>query len=83
MGADYIFNSKDPETSQKILALCNDKGADSVVDFVNAPPTVKLGLAILRKRGNLVLVGLFGGSIELSSCYNSAQINYHTRCIYW
>ena len=66
MGADYIFNSKDPETSQKILALCNDKGADSVVDFVNAPPTVKLGLAILRKRGNLVLVGLFGGSIELS-----------------
>ena len=66
MGADYIFNSKDPETSQKILALCNDKGADSVVDFVNAPPTVKLSLAVLRKRGNLVLVGLFGGSIELS-----------------
>ena len=66
LGADYIFNSKDPETSQKILALCNDKGTDSVVDFVNAPPTVKLGLSILRKRGNLVLVGLFGGSIELS-----------------
>ena len=66
MGADYTFNSKDPETSQKILALCNDKGADSVVDFVNAPPTAKLDLAILRKRGNLVLVGLFGGSIELS-----------------
>ena len=66
LGADYIFNSKDSETSQKILALCNDKGTDSVVDFVNAPPTVKLGLSILRKRGNLVLVGLFGGSIELS-----------------
>ena len=66
LGADYIFNSKDSETSQKILSLCNDKGADSVVDFVNAPPTVKLGLSILRKRGNLVLVGLFGGSIELS-----------------
>ena len=66
MGADYILNSKDPETSQKILSLCNDKGADSVVDFVNAPPTAKLALSILRKRGNLVLVGLFGGSIELS-----------------
>lgn len=66
MGADYTVNSKDPETSQKIMSICNNKGADSVVDFVNAPPTVKLDLAILRKRGNLVLVGLFGGSIELS-----------------
>ena len=66
MGADYIINSKDSETSQKIMSICNDKGADSVVDFVNAPPTVKLDFAILRKRGNLVLVGLFGGSIELS-----------------
>ena len=66
MGADFILNSKDPETSNKILAICNDKGADSVVDFVNAPPTAKLALSVLRKRGNLVLVGLFGGSIELS-----------------
>jgi len=66
MGADYTINSKDPETTQKILSICNDKGADSVVDFVNAPPTAKLAFSILRKRGNLVLVGLFGGSIELS-----------------
>ncbi len=66
MGADYTINSKDPETAQKIMTICNDKGADSVVDFVNAPLTAKLDFAILRKRGNLVLVGLFGGSIELS-----------------
>ena len=66
MGAHFTINSKDPKTVQKILSLCNEKGADSVVDFVNAPPTVKTGLAVLRKRGNLVLVGLFGGSIELS-----------------
>ncbi len=66
MGADFVVNSKDPETSQKIISICNDKGADSVVDFVNAPPTAKLGISVLRKRGNLVLVGLFGGSMELS-----------------
>ena len=66
MGADYTINSKDPDTAQKIMSICNDKGADSVVDFVNAPPTAKLAFSILRKRGNLVLVGLFGGSIELS-----------------
>ncbi len=66
MGADFVVNSKDPETSQKIISICNQKGADSVVDFVNAPPTAKLGISVLRKRGNLVLVGLFGGSLELS-----------------
>ncbi len=66
MGAHFTVNSKDADTVQKILSICNDKGADSVIDFVNAPPTVKTGLAVLRKRGNLVLVGLFGGSLELS-----------------
>ncbi|NOQ44839.1 MAG: alcohol dehydrogenase catalytic domain-containing protein [Nitrosopumilus sp.] len=66
MGADFVINSKDTETSQKIISICNEKGAESVVDFVNAPPTAKLGLSVLRKRGNLVLVGLFGGSLELS-----------------
>lgn len=66
MGADFTLNSKDPETTQKIISICNNKGADSVVDFVNAPPTAKMGLSVLRKRGNLVLVGLFGGSIEMS-----------------
>ena len=66
MGADYTVNSRDPDTVQKILDICDGKGADSIVDFVNAPPTVKLGLAILRKRGVLTLVGLFGGSLEVS-----------------
>lgn len=66
MGADYVFNSKDKDVNDKIISTCNNKGPDSVVDFVNAPPTAKMGLAILRKRGNLVLVGLFGGSIEMS-----------------
>lgn len=66
LGADYTVNSKDPDAVQKIISLCNNKGADCIIDFVNAPPTVKMGLAVIRKRGTLVLVGLFGGSIELS-----------------
>ena len=66
MGADHIVNSKEPGADARIMEICGQKGADSVVDFVNAPPTAKLGLAVLRKRGSLVMVGLFGGSIELS-----------------
>ncbi len=74
MGADFVINtnvvgSVSTGTGgpvEKIISICNGKGADSVIDFVNAPQTAKTGLAVLRKRGNLVLVGLFGGSIDLS-----------------
>ena len=74
LGADFVVNSNvigsvttgSGNAAQKIISLCNNKGADSVIDFVNAPNTAKMGLAVLRKRGNLVLVGLFGGSLDLS-----------------
>ena len=74
MGADFVINTNvigsvttgSGNAVQKIISICDNKGADSVIDFVNAPQTAKTGIAILRKRGNLVLVGLFGGSIELS-----------------
>ena len=74
MGADFVVNSNvigsvmtgSGNAAQKIISLCDNKGADSVIDFVNAPQTAKTGLAVLRKRGNLVLVGLFGGSLDIS-----------------
>ncbi len=74
MGADFVVNTNvigsistgTGGPVEKIISICNGKGADSVIDFVNAPQTVKTALAVLRKRGNLVLVGLFGGSIDLS-----------------
>ncbi len=66
LGADHAVNSKDPDAVQKIMTLCGGKGADCIIDFVNAPPTVKMGLAVIRKRGTMTLVGLFGGAIDLS-----------------
>jgi|TARA_B100001750_G_scaffold149663_1_gene119833 propanol-preferring alcohol dehydrogenase len=65
LGATHVINTKDSDAIKKIMLICNDKGVDSIVDFVNAPPTVKMNLSIIRKRGNIVLVGLFGGSVEL------------------
>jgi len=65
MGADHIVNTKDSVASKNIMSICNEKGADSIIDFVNAPPTVKLDLSVIRKRGNIILVGLFGGAVDL------------------
>ena len=73
-GADFVINTNvigsvatgSGNAVNKIISICENKGADSVIDFVNAPQTAKTGLGVLRKRGNLVLVGLFGGSLTLS-----------------
>ena len=65
LGATHVVNTKESDATQKIMSICNEKGVDSVVDFVNAPPTVKLDLSVIRKRGNIILVGLFGGSVDL------------------
>lgn len=74
MGADFVVNtnvsgslsSGTGSPVDKIISICNGKGADSVIDFVNAPQTVRTALGVIRKRGNIVLVGLFGGSLEVS-----------------
>ena len=65
LGATHLVNTKESDAVQKIMSICNEKGVDSIVDFVNAPPTVKLDLSVIRKRGNIILVGLFGGSVDL------------------
>ena len=69
-GANNIINTNaigygQPEPSKNIMSICNEKGVDSIIDFVNAPPTFKLNLSVIRKRGNIVLVGLFGGAASI------------------
>jgi len=66
LGADYGINSKTDDPIHHIKDLTGGLGADSIIDFVNGPMTVKPALEMLKKRGKLVLVGLFGGSIELN-----------------
>lgn len=41
-------------------------GAHAVIDFVGLPQTVEWSMAALRKGGTLIVVGLFGGGVNLS-----------------
>ena len=41
-------------------------GADAVIDSVNASKTVETDMQFLRKRAELVLVGLFGGGAKIT-----------------
>lgn len=66
LGANHVVNSKQGDAPKQIKDLTSGLGADAIVDFVNGPKTVGAEIDMLRKRGRLVLIGLFGGSIELS-----------------
>ena len=66
LGADHVINSRTSDPVKEVKELTNGLGADVIIDFVNASKTVATDINILRKRGKLILVGLFGGSLELN-----------------
>ncbi|HYY51122.1 MAG TPA: alcohol dehydrogenase [Nitrososphaeraceae archaeon] len=65
-GADNTINSKKEDPVKAIMELTDKMGADAIIDFVNASKTVETDMQLLRRRGKLVLVGLFGGELKLS-----------------
>jgi propanol-preferring alcohol dehydrogenase len=62
--ADDIVNSKKDDPIKTVMELTDKKGADAVIDFVNASKTVETDMQILRRRAKVVLVGLYGGEAE-------------------
>jgi alcohol dehydrogenase, propanol-preferring len=65
-GADYIFNSGVEDPVKDIMELTNNLGLDAVIDFVNSSKTAEMDMQILRKRARLVMVGLFGGEVNIN-----------------
>jgi propanol-preferring alcohol dehydrogenase len=65
-GADNTINSKKEDPVKAIMELTSKLGADAVIDFVNASKTVETDMQLLRRRGRVVLVGLFGGELKLN-----------------
>jgi propanol-preferring alcohol dehydrogenase len=65
-GADITINSKKEDPVKAVMELTGKKGADAVIDFVNASKTVETDMQLLRRRARIVLVGLFGGELKLN-----------------
>ena len=65
-GADLVVNSKNEDPVKAIMELTGNLGADAVIDFVNGSKTVETDMQILRRRARVVLVGLFGGALQLN-----------------
>ncbi len=62
-GARDVFDPAAPDAVRQFLKETG--GAAGVVDFVGSAESARFGFDILRKGGNLVIVGLFGGSLTL------------------
>ncbi len=63
LGVSRTFNSSDPQTAKELRKATG--GACAVMDFVGAEATVNYALGCLRKGGRLVIVGLYGGALNI------------------
>jgi propanol-preferring alcohol dehydrogenase len=66
LGASDLINSGAGDPVKGVKDITNSLGAEAVIDFVNNAKTAPNSLNMLRKRGSLVMVGLFGGSLDLN-----------------
>lgn len=65
MGADHVINSKTEDVLSAIRKITENRGVDVSLDIVASNETLNVGLASLRKKGVLVLVGLMGEAFNV------------------
>jgi propanol-preferring alcohol dehydrogenase len=65
-GAIAVVDGKAPDAAQQIIKLTNG-GAWAVNDYVGSSATVQLGVDCITKGGKVIVVGLFGGDITVST----------------
>ena len=79
-GAHHTVVSGDTAAGQ-ILDLTGGRGADVVVDFVGATPTMELARGVARAMSDVTIVGIGGGSIPVSFFSQRYEVNIATT--YW
>ncbi|MBT3787710.1 MAG: alcohol dehydrogenase catalytic domain-containing protein [Alphaproteobacteria bacterium] len=65
-GAHHLVDSTDPDARKQVMALSGG-GIKAVVDFVGSDKSVGFGMSVLAAQGCLVIVGLFGGALSVST----------------
>ncbi|HEY9388059.1 MAG TPA: alcohol dehydrogenase [Nitrososphaeraceae archaeon] len=66
LGAHETINSIMVDPVKTIKDITGGLGSEAVLDFVNNTKTAPNSINMLRKRGKLVMVGLFGGSLDMN-----------------
>jgi alcohol dehydrogenase len=65
MGATKTINNRTEKAAEKIFALTNNKGVDTVIEAVGIPETFELCQALVAPGGVIANVGVHGKSVNL------------------
>ncbi|HJR61435.1 MAG TPA: NAD(P)-dependent alcohol dehydrogenase [Vicinamibacterales bacterium] len=66
-GATHLINGRDPDVSARIMELARGVGVSAAFDFVGTDSTLKQALASARPAGQVVQIGLAGGTAHLKA----------------
>lgn len=80
VGAHHAVRS-DSDAAQAIRELTGGRGADVVIDFVGATPTLELARAVARPLAEVTIVGIGGGEVPLSFFSQPYEVSIATT--YW
>ncbi|MBC5767986.1 alcohol dehydrogenase catalytic domain-containing protein [Ramlibacter sp. GTP1] len=64
-GAAQAFDPREKQSVKDILSATGG-GAAAAIDFVGAPSSTGFAMQVVHRGGKVVIVGLFGGALELS-----------------
>ncbi|MGE5111314.1 MAG: NAD(P)-dependent alcohol dehydrogenase [Acidobacteriaceae bacterium] len=82
IGAHHTVRS-DEDASRHIRELVGPLpgGADVVLDFVGATPTLKLAASVISTGGKLMLVGLAGGELKLTPSVDATGVPMEAQVV--
>ncbi len=69
LGADYALVGGRNDTFRKVMELTDGNGAGAVFEVSGSPAAAVLGLEMLRKAGNMVLVGIYPETVPIDATH--------------
>ena len=70
LGADRVFDARDPELQQRVLDETNGDGADVLLEMSGSGAAINQGLAMVRNGGRAALLGLPSDNVSLNLAEN-------------
>ena len=82
LGADYVFDPKDPDAEQAIRNITGGRGVDVVFEAAGTEDSMNMATRILKKNGILVLYSWVMEPIRLAiSRWHDDAIDIRTTCV--
>lgn len=78
LGADAAINAREADVAGRIRQIVGRYGADVVFETAGAVATVELGLAVVKRRGRILVVGTVPGEAPVSFLKINREVTIQT-----